>query len=120
MMNKKILLIIMSIFTLGLSAQTITNYTTADGLISDFVECVDVDVNGNVWLGTSAGVQMFDGSSLAVYDSTNYPGMLSIGHTFQFERYTWSHVVIKPGSRSHQVHIFTPRSHQVHIFTLII
>jgi ligand-binding sensor domain-containing protein len=41
------------------------------------VECIDVDINDNVWLGTSIGVQMFDGSSLAVYDVANYPGMLS-------------------------------------------
>ena len=67
----------MSIVALQLNAQTITNYTTADGLLSDFVECIDVDINDNVWLGTSIGVQMFDGSSLAVYDVANYPGMLS-------------------------------------------
>lgn len=74
---KKIFLIIMSVFALQLSAQTITNYITTDGLISDFVECIATDVNDNVWLGTSIGVQMFDGSSLAVYDVANYPGMLS-------------------------------------------
>ena len=67
----------MSIVALQLDAQTITNYSTADGLLSDFVECIDVDINDNVWLGTSIGVQMFDGSSLAVYDVANYPGMLS-------------------------------------------
>ena len=67
----------MSIVALQLDAQTITNYSTADGLLSDFVECINVDVNDNVWLGTSIGVQMFDGSSLAVYDVANYPGMLS-------------------------------------------
>ena len=74
---KKIFLLIMSVFALQLSAQTITNYTTTNGLISDFVECIATDVNDNVWLGTSIGVQMFDGSSLAVYDVANYPGMLS-------------------------------------------
>ena len=67
----------MSIVALQLDAQTITNYSTVDGLLSDFVECINVDVNDNVWLGTSIGVQMFDGSSLAVYDVANYPGMLS-------------------------------------------
>ena len=67
----------MSIVALQLEAQTITNYSTADGLLSDFVECIDVDINDNVWLGTSIGLQMFDGSSLAVYDVANYPGMLS-------------------------------------------
>jgi len=74
---KKLIILLMSIVALQLNAQTITNYTTADGLLSDFVECIDVDINDNVWLGTSIGVQMFDGSSLAVYDVANYPGMLS-------------------------------------------
>jgi hypothetical protein len=74
---KKIILITMSLMVQQLSAQTITNYTTADGLVSDFVECIDVDVNDNIWFGTSVGVQMFNGSSLAVYDVVNYPGMLS-------------------------------------------
>jgi len=74
---KKIILITMSLMVQQLNAQTITNYTTADGLVSDFVECIDVDVNDNIWFGTSVGVQMFNGSSLAVYDVVNYPGMLS-------------------------------------------
>ena len=39
---KKILLLIMSVIALQLNAQTITNYTTADGLLSDFVECIEV------------------------------------------------------------------------------
>ena len=74
---KKLIILLISIVALQLNAQTITNYTTADGLLSDFVECIDVDINDNVWFGTSIGVQMFDGSSLAVYDVANYPGMLS-------------------------------------------
>ena len=74
---KKIVLILLSIMVIQLSAQTITNYTTADGLLDNFVECIDVDLNDNVWLGTSNGVQMFDGSSLAIFNILNYPGMLS-------------------------------------------
>ena len=74
---KKLIILLISIVALQLEAQTITNYSTADGLLSDFVECINVDINDNVWLGTSIGVQMFDGSSLAVYDVANYPGMLS-------------------------------------------
>ena len=41
------------------NAQTITNYTTADGLLDNFVECIDVDVTDNIWFGTSVGVQKF-------------------------------------------------------------
>ena len=50
-MNNKILLIVISFFTLDLSAQTITNYTTVDGLISDYVACVSVDIDDNIWFG---------------------------------------------------------------------
>jgi len=54
------LLLIMSVVALQLNAQTITNYTTADGLLTDFIECVEVDVNDNIWLGSSIGIQVFD------------------------------------------------------------
>jgi len=68
---KKILLLIMSVIALQLNAQTITNYTTADGLLSDFVECIEADVNDNIWLGTSVGVQKFDGSNLTAYTTAD-------------------------------------------------
>jgi len=54
------LLLIISVVALQLNAQTITNYTTADGLLTDFIECVEVDVNDNIWLGSSIGIQVFD------------------------------------------------------------
>ena len=44
-------------FLINSNAQTITNYTTADGLLDNFVECIDVDVDDNIWFGTSVGVQ---------------------------------------------------------------
>jgi len=75
MVNKKTLLIIMSIFTLEASTQTITNYTIADGLISDFVECIDVDINDNIWFGTSLGAQRFDPPSS--WETYNLAGPLS-------------------------------------------
>ena len=59
-----------------LSSQTITNYTTADGLISDFVECIDVDVNDNIWFGTSVGAQGFNPSSFS-WETYNLAGPLS-------------------------------------------
>lgn len=61
----------MNVFILQLSSQTITNYTTADGLISDFVECIDTDVNNNIWLGTSIGLQKFDGSNWITYTTAD-------------------------------------------------
>ena len=74
-MKKILLLLIMSVIALQINAQTITNYTTADGLLSDFVECIDVDVNDNIWIGTSIGLQV--APSFIVYDVVNFPGMLS-------------------------------------------
>ena len=68
---KKILLLIMSVFALQLNAQIITNYTTADGLLSDFVECIEADVNDNIWFGTSVGVQKFDGSNWTTYTTAD-------------------------------------------------
>ena len=72
---KKIFLLIMSVFALQLSAQTITNLTTTDGLISDFVECIATDVNDNIWFGTSVGIQKFDGSNWITY--TNADGLVN-------------------------------------------
>ena len=74
---KRFISIILSYFTLSLSAQTITNYTSVDGLISDFVECIAVDINDNIWLGTSAGVQMFDGTNWTSYTVSTHPTMPS-------------------------------------------
>ena len=68
---KKIILSIISVIALQLNAQTITNYTTADGLLSNFVECIEADVNDNIWFGTSVGVQKFDGSNLTAYTTAD-------------------------------------------------
>jgi len=72
---KKIILITMSLMVQQLSAQTITNYTTADGLVSDFVECIDVDISDNIWFGTSLGAQRFDPPSS--WETYNLAGPLS-------------------------------------------
>lgn len=76
-MRKSFVLLLTYLFALQLGAQTITNYTTVDGLLSDFVECIDVDINDNIWFGTSIGVQMFDGANWTTYNTSNYPGMAS-------------------------------------------
>ena len=56
---------------------TIINYTTNDGLLSNFVECIDVDENNNVWFGTSNGVQKYDGNEWISYTSNNHNGIPS-------------------------------------------
>ena len=75
----KYLFIILLFFlhTLDLSSQVITNYTTSEGLVDNYVECIDIDMNDNVWFGTSLGVQMFDGSNWYLWNQANFPGLLS-------------------------------------------
>ena len=75
----KYLFIILLFFlhTIDLSSQVITNYTTSDGLVDNYVECIDIDMNDNVWFGTSLGVQMFDGSNWYLWNQANFPGLLS-------------------------------------------
>ena len=72
-MKKSILVIIGFLTLIQLNGQVITNYTTTEGLLDNFVECLDVDAQGNVWFGTSMGLQMFDGESWVTYNTTNYP-----------------------------------------------
>tara|TARA_B110000305_G_scaffold91781_1_gene103466 strand:+ start:7731 stop:8954 length:1224 start_codon:yes stop_codon:yes gene_type:complete len=53
----------------GIHAQTFTNYTTADGLLSDNVSALDITASDVIWFGTQNGVSVFDGSSWT--DHTN-------------------------------------------------
>mgnify|MGYP001992094754 CR=1 FL=1 len=70
------LLLIMSVVALQLNAQMITSYTTVDGLLTDFIECVEVDVNDNIWFGTNMGLSKFDGSNWTNYNSSNTPELI--------------------------------------------
>ena len=56
-----------------LNAQTITNYTSADGLLADNVNCVDVDASNHIWFGTQNGVSVFDGASWTDHTTTTDP-----------------------------------------------
>ena len=53
----------------GIHAQTFTNYTTADGLLSDNVSALNITASDVIWFGTQNGVSVFDGSSWT--DHTN-------------------------------------------------
>ena len=78
MMMKRYTLVLMSCFTLvQLYGQVITNYTTSEGLLDNFVECLDVDPQDNMWFGTSIGLQMFDGENWLTFTTTDYPNMVS-------------------------------------------
>ena len=76
-MKKRYLLLIICYYTLvQINGQVITNYTTSEGLIDNFVECLDVDSQDNIWFGTSMGLQMFDGENWVTYNTTDYPDMV--------------------------------------------
>ena len=109
------------LFLINSNAQTITNYTIADGLLDNFVECIDVDVNDNIWFGTSVGVQSFDGVNWISYYMSNYPGLPSdnikvikavsngniwIGTDYGasiFDGYSWTSYTSSNGLSSNQV-----------------
>ena len=55
----------------------IINYSTNDGLIDNFVECIDVDIDNNVWVGTPYGVQKFDGTLWTTYNTSNSIGLVN-------------------------------------------
>ena len=65
------------IFAISSNSQTITNYTTNASIymLSDFVECIDVDVNDGIWFGTSLGAQRFAPPSS--WETYNLSGPLS-------------------------------------------
>ena len=60
----------------ALSAQDITNYTQADGLLDNTINCVSVDDEGRVWLGTNSGVSMFDGAEWISFTMDSHPGLI--------------------------------------------
>ena len=74
---KYIYLLITTFFSFKATSQIIANYTTDDGLIDNFVECIEVDNDDNIWIGTSMGVQMFNGQNWILYDVASFPGLVS-------------------------------------------
>ncbi|MEM7039113.1 MAG: hypothetical protein AAF570_19205, partial [Bacteroidota bacterium] len=58
-------------------AQTITNYTTTDGLVNDAVNCVTVGNNDVMWFGTQGGVSSFDGTTWTNFNTTTHPDLVN-------------------------------------------
>ena len=53
-------------------AQTFTNYTSANGLIDNYVSGgVAIDQSNNKWFATAAGVSKFDGTNWTTYTTAN-------------------------------------------------
>jgi hypothetical protein len=74
---KIIALFITCLFFVNTYSQNITNYTTTNGLLDNYVECIDIDINDNIWVGTLNGVQMYDGVNWVTYNQATFPGLLS-------------------------------------------
>ena len=49
-----------------------TKYDESDGLVSNNVWAINIDNEGNKWIGTMDGISKFDGSMWASYDVTMY------------------------------------------------
>lgn len=60
----------------SLSAQTFTNYTTAEGLISNNVLCLDVGNSDEIWFGTQSGISVFDGTNWSSYTNASNSGLV--------------------------------------------
>ena len=52
-------------------AQTFTNYTTANGLVDNYITSIAIDNEGNKWFGTYGGVSKFDGTNWTTYTTEN-------------------------------------------------
>ncbi|GAB5419037.1 MAG: hypothetical protein Crog4KO_05450 [Crocinitomicaceae bacterium] len=70
-------LTILAISLLGIvSAQTFTNYTISEGLISDNVLCLDVASSDVIWFGTQNGISVFDGTNWTEHTTSTDPGLV--------------------------------------------
>jgi len=68
------LTIVLSVFLCPVNfAQTFTNYTSADGLLADNVNCIDA-YDGYLWFGTQNGLSVFDGANW--YNFTTSDGLI--------------------------------------------
>ncbi|MDP6907950.1 MAG: two-component regulator propeller domain-containing protein [Flavobacteriales bacterium] len=58
-------------------AQTFTNYTDADGLANNGVNCLDVATGDIMWFGTQAGVSVFDGTTWTAHNTSTDTGFVN-------------------------------------------
>ena len=65
------LLLFCTTVALNSFSQEFTNYTEADGLIDNSVNCVAVDGNDHLWFGTQNGLSSFDGTSWTGYTTSS-------------------------------------------------
>ncbi|MGH9351276.1 MAG: sensor histidine kinase, partial [Terriglobia bacterium] len=61
--------------------QSVTEYTTRQGLVNDFIRAFCEDRHGNLWIGTDGGVSRWDGKSFKNFstaDGLAYPSVRAI------------------------------------------
>ncbi len=71
-MNKVIaLLVFLSTFSLALKSQNhfFRQYTTEDGLNNSFINAINQDDNGYIWIGTAEGLSRFNGFTFRNYST---------------------------------------------------
>jgi len=68
---KQIKLIIALGFSLSLFGQEFTSYNEGDGLINNSVNCLALDMNDQLWIGTNSGLSFFDGNSWLNYNENS-------------------------------------------------
>ncbi|HWZ95510.1 MAG TPA: two-component regulator propeller domain-containing protein [Opitutaceae bacterium] len=52
-----------------------TTYTTADGLVNNFVSCLARDADGGIWIGTDQGISRFHEGRFTNYTAKDAPGI---------------------------------------------
>ncbi len=52
-----------------------THYTMAEGLATDYINALVIDLNGNIWAGTYSGVSRFDGKTWTNWSSEKDPNV---------------------------------------------
>jgi ligand-binding sensor domain-containing protein len=101
----------------------ITNYTTSDGLLSNYVKTIYIDSLGNTWFGTVNGVSKFDGinwtsftesDGLAsnavnhiVFDEQKKLWFCTVGGVTKFDGTSWTTYTTNDGLASNLVYTMT-------------
>lgn len=120
-MNKFLYFLFLTTLSSSAIGQTLTIYNESDGMINDNVNCVTIDNNNEVWIGTQMGFSHFDGMNWENFDMNNVSelvdnnitaieqdaeGNLWLGTDFGMNKYdgsTWTSYTTTDGLGSNQI-----------------
>lgn len=74
---KKVVASLLSIVLCVQVGAQITNYTEADGLVNNSVNCLDVAASDVMWFGTDSGVAVFDGVNWTNHNTATDVGFVN-------------------------------------------